>query len=85
MIVEYINNPKSIKYYVKGYLNSIKTELKNKIVIDIPAGNGATSEILKDIGAIVKPFDLFPEYFMFNDVECKRADKYLLMKIMLIC
>jgi len=74
MIDEYINNPKSIKYYVKGYLNSIKTELKNKIVIDIPAGNGATSEILKDIGAIVKPFDLFPEYFMFNDIECKRAD-----------
>lgn len=46
MIDEYINNSKSIKYYVKKYLKSLKTELKNKIVIDIPAGNSATSEIL---------------------------------------
>ena len=74
MIDEHINNPKSIKYYVKKYLEELKTELKNKIVIDIPAGNGATSEILLDFGAIVKPFDLFPEYFMLENTECKRAD-----------
>lgn len=74
MIDEHINNPKSIKYYVKKYLESIKKELKDKIVIDIPAGNGATSEILLNLGAKVKPFDLFPEYFMLEKIECNRAD-----------
>ncbi len=74
MIDEHVNNPKSIKYYIKHYLANLKTELKNKVVIDIPAGNGATSEILMNIGAKVEPFDLFPEYFMPKNVECKRAD-----------
>jgi len=74
MIDEHINNPKSIKYYVKKYLESLKVELKNKIVIDIPAGNGATSEILLNLGAEVKSFDLFPEYFMLKNIECNRAD-----------
>lgn len=74
MIDKYISNPKSIKYYVKKYLENIKTELKNKIVIDIPAGNGATTEILLNLGAKVKSFDLFPEYFMLENTECNRAD-----------
>jgi len=74
MIDKHINNPKSIKYYVKKYLENIKAELKNKIVIDIPAGNGATTEILLNLGAKVKSFDLFPEYFMLENAECNRAD-----------
>jgi ubiquinone/menaquinone biosynthesis C-methylase UbiE len=74
MIDNNIENLKSIKYYVKRYLDSIKSHLKNKVVIDIPAGNGATTEILKDIGAQVEPFDLFPEYFLPKNIECKRAD-----------
>ncbi len=74
MIDEHINNPKSIKYYLKEYLENIKAELTNKIVIDIPAGNGATSEILMNLGAKVEPFDLFPEYFMLKNIKCDRAD-----------
>jgi ubiquinone/menaquinone biosynthesis C-methylase UbiE len=74
MIDNHINNPKSPKFYVKRYLDSIKKELHNKIVLDIPAGNGATTEILLENGAKVEPFDLFPEYFMLKDIECKRAD-----------
>ena len=64
MIDAYVNNPKSPKYHVKKYLDSLNKELKNKIVLDIPAGNGATTEILLENGAKVEPFDLFPEYFM---------------------
>jgi len=74
MIDEHINNPKSIKYYVNKYLQSIRTELTNKIVVDTPAGTGATTKILMNLGAQVKPFDLFPEYFKLEDIECKRAD-----------
>lgn len=74
MIDSHINNPKSPKFYVKRYLDNLKKELQQKIVLDIPAGNGATTELLMELGAKVEPFDLFPEYFMLKDIECKRAD-----------
>lgn len=74
MIDTNVTNPKSPKYYVKRYLDSMKEELKNKIVLDIPAGNGVTTEILLENGAKVEAFDLFPEYFMLKNIECKRAD-----------
>ena len=74
MIDNHINNPKSAKFYVKKYLDKHKKDLQNKIVLDIPAGNGVTTEILLENGANVEPFDLFPEYFMLKNIECKRAD-----------
>ena len=74
MIDNHVENKKSPKFYVKNYLTSIKDELKGKTVVDIPAGNGATTEILLGLGAEVKPFDLFPEYFMVENIECKRVD-----------
>ncbi|MCI0602805.1 class I SAM-dependent methyltransferase [bacterium] len=74
MIDDCTNNPNSIKFYVKRYLQGLSTDLKDKIVIDIPAGSGATTEILLDLGARVEAFDLFPEYFMVKNMECKRAD-----------
>lgn len=74
MIDPHVNNPKSPKYFVKKYLDGIKNELQNKIVIDVPAGNGVTTEILLEYGAKAEPFDLFPEYFLLKNIECKRAD-----------
>ncbi|MDO9256482.1 MAG: class I SAM-dependent methyltransferase [Bacteroidales bacterium] len=74
MIDNHVNNPKSPKYPVKRFFWSIKPEMKDKIVIDIPAGNGVTTEILLELDAKVEPFDLFPEYFMLKNIECKRAD-----------
>lgn len=74
MIDAHVNNPKSPKYYVKRYLYNKKSELLNKIVLDVPAGNGATTEMLMDLGAKVEAYDLFPEYFMLKNIECKRAD-----------
>ena len=74
MIDNHSDNPKSVKFYVKKYLDNQKNELRNKIVLDIPAGNGVTTEILLENGALVEPFDLFPEYFMLKNIECKRAD-----------
>ena len=74
MIDEHVYNPKSPKFYVKRYLDNHKKELENKIVLDIPCGNGVTTEILLENGAKAEPFDLFPEYFMLKGIECKRAD-----------
>ena len=74
MIDRHLENPKSPKFHVRKYLKNVAEELPGKVVIDLPAGNGVTSQLLKEHGAHVYPFDLFPEYFMVQEVECKRAD-----------
>lgn len=74
MIDQDINNKKSIKYYVKEYLQEIAKDLVGKTAIDIPAGIGTTSEILLAHKAKVIPFDLFPEYFRLPQLTCERAD-----------
>jgi SAM-dependent methyltransferase len=74
MIDAHVNNKKSPKYHVKKYLERIAPQIKGKTAIDVPAGNGVTSEILLNLGAKVKAFDLFPEYFQLETVSCERAD-----------
>lgn len=74
MIDSHINNPKSPKFYVKRWLDAHAAELKGIKAVDLPAGNGVTSEILKNHGAAVFAFDLFPEYFRPENIECQRAD-----------
>jgi len=70
----YSDNPRSIKYYVKRYLLEHQQEFKGKTVIDVPAGNGVTSLLLKELGAIPLPFDLFTEYFTMEGLACQKAD-----------
>ncbi len=72
--MNYEDNPKSIKYYVKKYLLRHKAEIKNKTIVDIPAGNGITSKIIADCGGIPLAFDLFPEYFRIENIKCEQAD-----------
>jgi len=74
MVDPHVENKKSIKFYVKRYLLRNRSAIANKTVVDVPAGNGATTEILREIGANVKAYDLFPEYFMLEDHTCERAD-----------
>jgi SAM-dependent methyltransferase len=70
----YENNPLSIKYHVKKYLIKNKERIKNKLVVDFPAGNGVTSRIVKKLGGTPVAFDLFPEYFQLEDLTCSRAN-----------
>lgn len=74
MIDSNILNPKSPKFHIKKYLEGIRSDLVGKCVMDIPAGNGVTSELLLEMGANVEAFDLFPEYFMLKDVRCNFTD-----------
>src|SRR5579864_5582373 len=74
MIDQHVNNPKSPKFHVKKYLREIREDLADKIVLDIPAGNGVTSEILLELGSKVEAFDLFPGNFLVKEIECKKAD-----------
>ncbi|NOR52236.1 MAG: methyltransferase domain-containing protein [Gammaproteobacteria bacterium] len=61
-----------IKGFVSKYLN--KLNLKDQRIVDIPAGRGVTSKLLHDAGADVHPYDLFPEVFDVDGVQCKEAD-----------
>ncbi len=69
-----LTGSKDIKKYVGAYLNSIATSLNNKVVVDVPAGTGYSTEILLKTGADVRPFDLFPEFFKVAGVRCQSAD-----------
>lgn len=66
--------PKDIKIHVANYLRKYKAHFKDKIVIDTPAGSGVSSQILQEIGAKVKAYDLFPEFFKVEGLTCEKAD-----------
>lgn len=64
----------NIKLYVEKVLDDMGYDLRGKSVLDVPAGSGYTSSILKKYGAKVYAYDLFPEFFKSHDVECKKID-----------
>lgn len=70
----YEDNPRSIKFHVKKYLLENASRIRGKAVVDIPAGNGITSRIVKDMGGTPLAFDLFPEYFKAEGIECRWAN-----------
>lgn len=70
----YEDDPKSIKYHVKKYLIKNKERINGKTVVDVPAGNGTATKTILDVGGIPLAFDLFPEYFTVEGIECIRAN-----------
>jgi SAM-dependent methyltransferase len=65
---------KDIKDHVNAYIKANTAYFKNKLVIDLPAGTGITAKTLKETGAEVKAFDLFPEFFKTDGITCSYAD-----------
>jgi SAM-dependent methyltransferase len=65
---------KEIKAYVERLLRQRADELKGCVVIDVPAGSGYSSRILQELGADVRPLDLFPEFFKVPGLQCEKAD-----------
>src|SRR4029453_6354190 len=72
--MQYEDNTNSIKYHVKLFIRQNQLKFKDKVVIDAPAGAGVTSRILKEAGAVVHAYDLFPEYFKVDGLTCERAN-----------
>jgi 2-polyprenyl-3-methyl-5-hydroxy-6-metoxy-1,4-benzoquinol methylase len=72
--MKYENNTNSIKYHVKLFIRQNQQKFRNKVVIDAPAGAGVTSRILKEVGATVHAYDLFPQYFKVEGLTCERAN-----------
>ena len=65
---------KDIKLYVKRHLTAIRADLVGKKIIDVPAGTGYTSQLLKEMGLDVEAYDLFPEFFNVAGMTCAEAD-----------
>lgn len=62
-----------INKYMSKYISRLG-RLDNKVVVDIPAGDGRTSYNFLKIGARVLSFDLFPKFFSLKEIECNYAD-----------
>lgn len=58
---------------VKRHLES-RSDLRGRTVVDVPAGKGRSSALLKELGAHVVPLDLFPEFFSVPGIECRACD-----------
>lgn len=62
-----------IKRFVREHLQARK-DLRGSTVVDVPAGRGVMSRVLKECGADVKAYDLFPHVFEVEGLECTEAD-----------
>lgn len=65
---------KTFKDIFGKYLDRNRAYFQNKVVVDFPAGSGETSKSLTEAGLNIRvlPFDLFPEFFKFQDLNCRK-------------
>jgi SAM-dependent methyltransferase len=70
----YFFGTKDIKAYVSKWIEESSAQLSGKTVIDVPAGNGVSTEHLHKVGANTIALDLFPEFFRVDGLICSKAD-----------
>lgn len=62
-----------IKVAVADHLRS-RGDLAGRRVVDVPAGKGELARLLRDCGAEVEAYDLFPDAFEAQGLTCRRVD-----------
>jgi len=68
------NFPKSgIHRYVAKYIRTLN-DLSEKVILDIPCGDGRSSYEFFKKGSEIKAFDLFPQFMKLMEIEAKYAD-----------
>ena len=67
------NRKKGIGDYVNDYLRGLG-DLTGNVAVDVPAGDGRASGVLKEQGAEVLAFDLFPEFMKAEGMASQYAD-----------
>ncbi|MFS4461124.1 class I SAM-dependent methyltransferase [Bdellovibrio sp. HCB2-146] len=65
---------KDIKFYVNKWLEDHASLFAGKTVLDLPAGNGVSSDKMAKLGAKVHAGDLFPEFFRVQNLKCEYMD-----------
>ena len=56
------------------YVETNSNELAGKTVVDLSAGSGYIAHLFEKAGAVVCPFDLFPDQNQFTKVKSKSID-----------
>src|SRR6187549_2300091 len=56
------------------YAETNSVELKAKTVVDLSAGSGYIALLFEQAGAVVYPFDLFPEQNQFTKTKSQKID-----------
>lgn len=69
-----LSGSKDIAEHVDEFIRSNADDFNGKVVVDFPAGLGRTSKTLLDVGAEVRPFDIFPDAFEAQTLECRYGD-----------
>jgi len=69
-----LGGTKQISVFVNDFIRNHQSDFTGKIVADIPAGLGRTSATLHEVGADVRPYDLFPDAFNADGIKCEFAD-----------
>lgn len=62
------------KSHFERFVQQNIARLKDKTVLDLPAGTGCASRLMNKVGANVKPYDLFPQFFESDTMVCQFAD-----------
>ncbi|MFD2787421.1 class I SAM-dependent methyltransferase [Hymenobacter rubripertinctus] len=70
----YFSGSKDIKQLVSDLLRRRQASLAGKQVLDVPAGNGDTAQLLLELGARVTASDLYPEFFRYPTIPCIKAN-----------
>lgn len=64
---------KGINKHVSNYIRKLP-DLTGKVVLDIPCGDGRASYEFYTKGAIIKAYDLYPEFMQFKNVKAEFVD-----------
>lgn len=51
-----------------------RKDLKGKVVVDLACGDGRTTHLLRELGALVRPFDIMPEFYQLDGEPATYAD-----------
>ena len=65
---------KDIKVILPALLRRRRADFVGKKVLDVPAGNGDTAQLLHELGADVTASDLYPEFFRYPGIACVKAN-----------
>ena len=70
----FFSGSNDIKVLLPVLLRRRQAELVGKDVLDVPAGNGDTANLLHELGANVTASDLYPEFFRYPAIPCIQAN-----------
>lgn len=70
----FLGSSRDVKDHVDRFIAGKRAELAGRTVVDVPAGSGTASASLREAGAEVLAFDLFPEFFRAEGVVCDFCD-----------